>query len=70
MVKISITLEGRDQTVSDDLIEAVGKDMANLIENALNKTSNPAIAMAILKEELSGLSKRIILRHEARGMIE
>ena len=70
MVKIGITLEGEDQTVSDNLIEAVGRDMANLVGNALNGTTHPTIAMAVLKEELSELSKTMILKYEARGIIE
>ncbi|MCK5475301.1 MAG: hypothetical protein KAI71_01815 [Candidatus Pacebacteria bacterium] len=70
MVKISITLGAKDETVSDKLIEAVGRDMASLIEDALNGTNDPVIAMTVLKKELSELYGEIILKYKARGIVE
>ena len=70
MVKIGITLSGEDQSVPDNIIEAVGGDIAKLIGNALNKTSNPDLAMIMLEEKLSELQNKMMLEYKRTGILK
>ena len=70
MVKIGVTLGREDQSVPDNIIEAVGGDIAKLIGNALNKTNNPDLAMIMLEEELSELHNRMMLEYKRTGILK
>ena len=70
MVKISVALGREDQSVPDNIIEAVGGDIAKLIGNALNKTNSPDLAMIILEEELSELHNRMMLEYKRTGILK
>ena len=70
MVKIGVTLGKEDQSVPDNIIEAVGGDIAKLIGNALNKTNNPDLAMIMLEEELSELHNRMMLEYKRTGILK
>ena len=70
MVKIGVTLGKEDQSVPDNIIEAVGGDIAKSIGNALNKTNNPDLAMIMLEEKLSELHNEMMLEYKRAGILK
>ena len=70
MVRIAITLTGTDKNVPDKLKEGITRQIAKVVDTAINKTSDPELAMMIFSDELSELNRDLKLEYRRSQILK